>query len=126
MLFLEKNLEGKILIASPTISENSYFSKTVIYILRNSTDGSVGLIINQPLPKLEGNLVVRHEGKAVPLKFTKAYSGGPVEIEKGFVLHLDSHVRSEVEPLIKLSFDIEFISSVSILSLILFSIKLFE
>ena len=85
MLFLEKNLEGKILIASPTLDSNSYFSRAVIYVLRNSTDGSVGLMINQPLPKLEGNLSVKHEGETISLKSTKAYSGGPVEIEKGFV-----------------------------------------
>jgi putative transcriptional regulator len=115
MLFIEDNLEGKILIASPTLDKSSYFSKTLVYVLRHSIEGAVGLVINKPLPKLEGNLVVKHEGENIPLEFKKAYSGGPVEIEKGFVLHLDERDKldSDPNPIIRLSFDVRLLKAVA-------------
>ena len=113
MLMFEDSLMGKVLIASPTLRLGSYFARTVIYILRNSTDGSVGLIINHPLPKLKGSIVVKHEEENISLKLAKTYSGGPVEIEKGFVLHLDNHVELGVNPLIKLSFDLSLLKAVA-------------
>jgi putative transcriptional regulator len=113
MLIIEENLEGKILIASPALDKNSYFSKTLVYVLRHTMEGAVGLIINKPLPKLEGNLVVKHEGETIPLEFAKTYSGGPVEIEKGFVLHLDKHNKFGADPLIKLSFDVGLLKAIA-------------
>jgi putative transcriptional regulator len=113
MMSLVENLEGKILVASPALSAHSYFSRTVIYILRHSTEGAVGLIINQPLPKLGGSLLVKHEGETIPLKFTRAYAGGPVDMDKGFVLHLDKTIQFGSEPLIKLSFDVSLLKAVA-------------
>ncbi|NRA73335.1 MAG: YqgE/AlgH family protein [Rickettsiales bacterium] len=106
MLSLENNLMGKVLIASPVLSTRSYFSRTVIYVLRNSIEGSVGVIVNQPLTEFEGNVVVKHEKQDIPLKSTKAYAGGPMEIEKGFILQFDKKVKLGTDPLIKLSSNI--------------------
>ena len=91
MLCSKNNLTGKVLIASPSTDQDSYFFKTVIYILRNLQEESVGLIINHPLPKIKNNFIVKHEGKTVPLNIEKAYSGGPLEAEKGFLLHIDKY-----------------------------------
>jgi putative transcriptional regulator len=113
MLHPEESLEGKILIASPTLDRSCYFSKAVIYVLRHSMDGAVGLVINQPLPKVDGNMVVMYDGENIALKCTKAYLGGPVETEKGFVLHADDNEKFGADPLIKLSFDVTLLKAVA-------------
>ena len=41
------SLEGKFLIASPNISDPR-FSQTLIYMISDSIEGSMGVIINKP------------------------------------------------------------------------------
>ena len=41
------SLEGKFLIASPNISDPR-FSQTLIYMISDSINGSMGLIVNRP------------------------------------------------------------------------------
>ena len=46
------SLEGKFLIASPNISD-SRFSQTLIYMISDSTAGSMGVIVNKPAINLD-------------------------------------------------------------------------
>jgi putative transcriptional regulator len=43
---IEQAIEGSFLIAHPR-SETHYFSKTLIYILENNSEGSLGFIVNR-------------------------------------------------------------------------------
>lgn len=82
------NLTNHFLIAMPGMSD-AVFAKSVVYVCEHSERGALGLVINKPatltladlfdkvsLPLLRADLV----GSPV-------YQGGPVQTERGFVLH---------------------------------------
>ena len=82
------NLTHHFLIAMPGL-EDEAFAKSVIYLCEHSSRGALGLIINKPSDiNLQGlfdkvELPLRREDLvAVPV-----FHGGPVQTERGFVLH---------------------------------------
>jgi len=82
------NLTHHFLIAMPTM-ENSFFSKTVIYICEHNDQGALGLVINRPMDmSLTG--LFKQLGIAVKDTLNNHSTvclGGPVQMECGFVLH---------------------------------------
>ncbi len=88
-------LDGQMLIAAPAMQDER-FSKSVIYICAHSSEGAMGIVVNQPaanisFPDLLVKLdvipaadVIQLPGRAGGVKVLK---GGPVETERGFVLH---------------------------------------
>ena len=88
-------LDGQILVAMPTIRDDR-FSRTVIYLCAHSSEGAMGIVINQPAPHIDfGDLLVQLEvipdNKLIELPMrageVKVLKGGPVETGRGFVLH---------------------------------------
>ena len=82
------NLTHHFLIAMPGL-EDEAFAKSVIYLCEHSSRGALGLIINKPSDiNLQGlfdkvELPLRREDLvAIPV-----FHGGPVQTERGFVLH---------------------------------------
>lgn len=82
------SLANHLLIAMPSLQDPN-FEKTVVYLCEHHEDGSVGLIINRPM-QFHLSLVfeqlniepIRVEQNRQPLLF-----GGPVQPERGFVIH---------------------------------------
>lgn len=82
------SLENHFLIAMPQL-QDSYFANTVIYLWRHSEEGALGLVVNLPLQMQLGE-VFDQLGMAASVDeptTRTVLSGGPVETEKGFVLH---------------------------------------
>jgi putative transcriptional regulator len=88
-------LDGQMLIAMPTMGDER-FSRAVIYVCAHSTEGAMGIIVNQPaanidFPELLVQLEVIPAGERIELPTTagtvKVLKGGPVEAGRGFVLH---------------------------------------
>jgi putative transcriptional regulator len=88
-------LDGQILVAMPTIRDDR-FSRTVIYLCAHSSEGAMGIVINQPAPHIDfGDLLVQldviPDNKLIELPLrageVKVLKGGPVETGRGFVLH---------------------------------------
>jgi len=81
-------LKNHFLIAMPTLMDPNFFH-TVTYICEHNRQGAMGIVINQPV-ELTLAEVVEHLGFApndgVHLQ-QSVYRGGPVETERGFVLH---------------------------------------
>jgi len=88
-------LDGQLLIATPTMQDER-FSRSVIYICAHSSEGAMGIVINQPAPHISfPDLLVKLD--VIPatdlIKLpsraggVKVLKGGPVETERGFVLH---------------------------------------
>jgi putative transcriptional regulator len=82
------NLTNHFLIAMPGL-DDAIFSKSVVYVCEHSPRGALGLVINKPAElKMEALF-----GKIdLPLKrpdLTQApvFQGGPVQTDRGFVLH---------------------------------------
>ena len=82
------NLTHHFLIAMPGV-EDASFSRSVVYLCEHSERGALGLIINKPTPiSLEGlfekvDLSLGRED----LTLQPVFQGGPVQTERGFVLH---------------------------------------
>jgi len=88
-------LDGQMLIAMPAMHDER-FARTLIYVCAHSTEGAMGIIVNQPaanisFPELLVQLEVIPAADRIQLP-TRAESvqvlkGGPVETGRGFVLH---------------------------------------
>lgn len=82
------NLTGHFLIAMPAMVDPN-FSRTLTYVCEHGDDGALGVIINRPTDMDLANLFERVD---IPLEtFDLArlpvYYGGPVQTDRGFVLH---------------------------------------
>jgi putative transcriptional regulator len=82
------SLVNHFLIAMPQLN-NSYFANTVIYMWQHNSEGALGLVINLPI-KMRMTDIFEQLG-LTDLRMSTAnpfiLSGGPVETDKGFVLH---------------------------------------
>ena len=65
------------------------FAGAVIYLFEHTERGAMGLVINRPTELDMGALFEKIEVKleAEPVSEQPVYFGGPVQIERGFVLH---------------------------------------
>jgi len=85
-----EELTGKFLISSPYSFSSDVFNKSLIYVISHSEKGSMGLIINHLVNKLPANSLLKlfkdDSFKSSELVLP-VYLGGPVEQERGFVLH---------------------------------------
>lgn len=82
------DLRHQFLIAMPAMADPN-FSDSVVYICDHNERGALGLIINRPTELLLATLFDRIELKLeiAPWRDTPVYFGGPVQTERGFVLH---------------------------------------
>lgn len=81
-------LNNHFLIAMPSLHDPNFYH-SVTYICEHNEEGAMGIIINRPLDIRLGD-VLNH--MAIERKNTAAisgliYLGGPVQPERGFVLH---------------------------------------
>lgn len=81
-------LEGQLLIAMPSMLDPN-FERSVIYMCAHSEQGAVGITINRPavnitFPELVSELKIP---TSRPPEDQLILIGGPVEMERGFVLH---------------------------------------
>jgi putative transcriptional regulator len=88
-------LDGQMLIASPGMRDER-FARTLIYMCAHSSEGAMGIVINQPAPHISfQDLLVKLDvipeaDKIIMPQRTGGVTvlkGGPVETERGFVLH---------------------------------------
>ncbi|MDI1237770.1 MAG: YqgE/AlgH family protein [Polaromonas sp.] len=82
------NLTHHFLIAMPGLDDEA-FARSVVYMCEHSERGALGLVINKPS---DINLQGLFDKVALPLRrddLTESlvFQGGPVQIERGFVLH---------------------------------------
>lgn len=82
------NLTGQFLIAMPAMTD-PYFSKTVTYICTHNQDGAMGVIINRSADITVANLFqqIQLEAESASLLKKSVHFGGPVQTERGFILH---------------------------------------
>lgn len=79
------SLRDHFLIASPYLADPR-FHGSVIYLCEHSDDGALGLVLNRPLDIQLGEILEQlgMDGKDLDLP---VFLGGPVQPERGFVLH---------------------------------------
>lgn len=86
-------LTGRLLVAMPGI-DDPRFERAVLYICDHTDEHAMGLAVNRPVegltvPDLLDRLGVQSEIRAPK---DLVLLGGPVEKERGFVLHTDDYV----------------------------------
>jgi putative transcriptional regulator len=86
--FASTNLTNHFLIAMPGL-QDAVFSRSVVYLCEHNERGALGLVINKPcdidMKRLfeKVDLPLRRED----LSNAPVFQGGPVQTERGFVLH---------------------------------------
>lgn len=81
-------LTGQLLIAMPAMTDPN-FRQTVTYICEHSEHGALGLVINRPLDIDLGRIFeqLSMSNADEELASTPILCGGPVQTERGFVIH---------------------------------------
>lgn len=82
------NLTNQFLIAMPSLADPNFYH-TVTYVCAHNDEGAMGIIINRPMEMSLGDIlsqmeieVTSDEAKTIPI-----FDGGPVQRERGFVIH---------------------------------------
>ncbi|WP_421981647.1 YqgE/AlgH family protein [Roseibium sp.] len=97
------SLEGQFLIAMPSMAD-SRFEHSVIYLCSHSDQGAMGLVVNQiarhlSLEELLIQLDIVNDESSIRLpdsvRDMNVHKGGPVEVERGFVLHSDDFMLNQ-------------------------------
>jgi putative transcriptional regulator len=88
-------LDGQMLIAMPAMLDDR-FARSLIYVCAHSSEGAMGIVVNHPAPNINfSDLLVKLDvipaADVIQLPsragVVKVMRGGPVETERGFVLH---------------------------------------
>ncbi len=85
-MFTTKPSKGRLLIAEPSILNDSSFTRSVILLSEHNSEGSIGFIINKPskytlndlIPEINSDLII--------------YNGGPVSKENLYFIHKVPHL----------------------------------
>ena len=82
------DLTNQFLIAMPGMADET-FAGTVVYLCEHNEKGALGLVINKPIDIKLKNLFEKVELKLdrKELGEQPVFFGGPVQTERGFVLH---------------------------------------
>lgn len=95
------NLTHHFLIAMPGL-EDQAFAKSVVYVCEHTERGALGIVINKPS---DINLQRLFDQVELPLRRddltdNPVYQGGPVQTERGFVLHepMLADAQNDAEP----------------------------
>ena len=87
-----QHLSGKILLATPSISEG-YLSKTMVYICAHDKNGAMGVIINKMIPNMSirsilKNLRIGSRG----VQNIDIHFGGLEDADRCFIFHSDDYM----------------------------------
>jgi putative transcriptional regulator len=80
------SLENQFLIAMPQM-EDPNFSGSLTYICEHNEDGAMGIVINRPTDIGLVEMLEQLELKSSDLGNVRVFAGGPVERDRGFIIH---------------------------------------
>lgn len=86
-----RSLQDHFLIAMPAMADPN-FTETVTYVCKHDVEGAFGIVINRPsdlsLAEMLGQLAIELKDRSLASR--PVMHGGPVEPQRGFVLHRSS------------------------------------
>lgn len=92
----ESSFVGQVLLAMPAMSDPR-FERSVIYVCAHNAEGAMGIVINKTLDSIdfhelldELDIPTDEKSQNIAVHF-----GGPVENQRGFVLHSSDYQHSE-------------------------------
>ena len=82
------HLDGQLLLAMPALADPNFYRSAVL-ICEHGDEGALGLIVNRPMQLELGAVLDQLDLNAVREDIARlpVYSGGPVEAQRGFVIH---------------------------------------
>jgi putative transcriptional regulator len=82
------NFTHHFLIAMPAMAD-PHFSHTLTYVCEHNADGALGIVVNKPTDMTLSALFEQIDVPLVDaeLRRTPVHFGGPVQVDRGFVLH---------------------------------------
>ncbi len=85
---LDMNLTHHFLIAMPAMADTN-FARTLTYIAEHNEGGALGVIVNRPIDMSLAALFERVDMALESERYAQqpVYFGGPVQTDRGFVLH---------------------------------------
>ncbi len=87
------DLSGQFLLAMPGVV-GGVLADTIIYVCEHNAEGALGLVVNRPTDITVGDLLQRIDLdlslEIGPVKDAPVFFGGPVQTDRGFVLHVPS------------------------------------
>jgi len=91
-----QSLAGRALIAMPGIGD-SRFERAVVYICAHNADHAFGLLLNRPVEGLTSAGLLKKLGVVSDIEVPPdpVLYGGPVEKERGFVLHTADYINNQ-------------------------------
>jgi putative transcriptional regulator len=96
----EGYLHGQLLLATPSIGDGR-FERTMLMVCEHDETQAMALVVNRPLQGLMAPALLRRLGFASGVPDAPVFYGGPVERERGYVLHSDDYASQsslEVAP----------------------------
>jgi len=83
-----QSLSNHFLIAMPALDDPN-FHHTTTFICEHDEDGALGVVINRPLDMQLGEILQHMDIEACDeaISARQVYMGGPVQNDRGFVLH---------------------------------------
>lgn len=84
------SLRDHFLIAMPNMRDSN-FAHSITYICDHSDSGAMGLVLNNTMPLTLGDIFAQLElNDQANLGDHTVLAGGPVQVERGFVVHRDT------------------------------------
>ena len=82
-------LAGQVIVATQQIADPN-FARTVIVLVEHDQTGGWGLVLNRPAGEVTLAELANELGADVPVEDIPIplHQGGPVELERGFILHM--------------------------------------
>lgn len=82
------SLENHFIIAMPNLLAPLFY-QSVIYICEHNEEGAMGIMINRALDISMDEILkqMQFEVKNIETQFQQVLCGGPVQMERGFVIH---------------------------------------
>ena len=111
------NFANHFLIAMPSMLD-PVFGGSVVYLCEHNAEGALGVIINKPTDMTMDTLFERIDlqpeivAGAAPLDKQPVMFGGPVQVERGFVLHAPA---GQYSSMIRVSEDVALTTSKDVL-----------
>ena len=90
------SLAGQLLVATPLV-QDSCFSHSVIYLCSHNDEGAMGMMVNYPVENVEMKDILDQLeiDSQIKLREFPIHFGGPVEANRGFVVHTADYTSRE-------------------------------
>ena len=91
------SIAGRLLVATPDLGDPNFYH-TIVYMVRHDRTGAMGLVINRRLGRGPIAKLLQSLGREVEIDGTveiDVHYGGPVQPERGFMLHSPDYIGED-------------------------------